>query len=537
VPQAEWLARNRVALVLALLAGEVIALTVRFDSGLARDDLFNRLLGHSRLFLQALTAAAAIAMLLWPRIQQIFEAATRGSTSPHRAWAWLLAHLVALGIFTGLTSVILEGGPKPLLQAIAWAFAWAGMGLMTLSLWFAIWLPPDRWLAMARGGPGFILGGLSGGLAAWGAGTITAEFWRPLGYSTLATVHRLLRIFFRDTVCQPQQFLVGTSNFHVEIAPGCSGFEGIGLTLVLIGMFLWISRNDLRFPQSLLLLPIGVFLSWLANAVRITTLIAMGASGLRDVALSGFHSVAGWLAFIVLGLGLITVARSWSFISREPLPVVSGDASFPSSPYLLPLMALLATSMATKAFEHSDRYYFLRVLAAVWVLWCYRRRYTELRPTFSWQAAALGAVAFVLWMALEDLAPVDAATVSQLTREVSEYSPSWRGLWITFRLVGTIAVVPLAEELAFRGYLTRRLIRPDFWAIPIGTFSWPSFLVSSALFGLLHGRWLAGLIAGMIYALTLYRRRELSDAVLAHAVTNALIAFHVLNTGQWSLWT
>jgi CAAX prenyl protease-like protein len=97
--------------------------------------------------------------------------------------------------------------------------------------------------------------------------------------------------------------------------------------------------------------------------------------------------------------------------------------------------------------------------------------------------------------------------------------------------------VPLAEELAFRGYLTRRLIAPDFECVPLGRFTWASFLVSSALFGALHGRWLAGTLAGMLYALALYRRRNLADPVLAHALTNALLAVHVLATGAWSLWS
>jgi membrane protease YdiL (CAAX protease family) len=56
------------------------------------------------------------------------------------------------------------------------------------------------------------------------------------------------------------------------------------------------------------------------------------------------------------------------------------------------------------------------------------------------------------------------------------------------------------------------------------------------LFGALHARWLAGALAGMLYAVAVYRRGELADAVLAHATTNALIAAYVLATGTWSLW-
>jgi membrane protease YdiL (CAAX protease family) len=51
-------------------------------------------------------------------------------------------------------------------------------------------------------------------------------------------------------------------------------------------------------------------------------------------------------------------------------------------------------------------------------------------------------------------------------------------------------------------------------------------------FGALRGRWLAG----MIFAVTLYRRGKLGDPILAHATADALIAVTVLATGRWALW-
>ena len=80
--------------------------------------------------------------------------------------------------------------------------------------------------------------------------------------------------------------------------------------------------------------------------------------------------------------------------------------------------------------------------------------------------------------------------------------------WVIARVLGSVFVTPVVEELAFRGYLTRRLIAADFKSVPQGTFSWLSFLVSSLLFGLIHERWIAGTIAGMFYAFALYGRRS-----------------------------
>ena len=110
------------------------------------------------------------------------------------------------------------------------------------------------------------------------------------------------------------------------------------------------------------------------------------------------------------------------------------------------------------------------------------------------------------------------------------------GLWLTARVVGSVVTVPIAEELAFRGYLGRRLVDADFDRVSLQTFTWSAFIVTSVLFGVMHGRWLAGTLAGMCYALLLYRRGELGDAISAHAITNAMIAAYVLATGHWLLW-
>ena len=66
----------------------------------------------------------------------------------------------------------------------------------------------------------------------------------------------------------------------------------------------------------------------------------------------------------------------------------------------------------------------------------------------------------------------------------------------------------------------------------------PAFLVSSLLFGAMHGRlWLAGTVAGMAFAAALYRRGALADAVQAHATTNGLLLVYAIVTGRWAVWS
>jgi membrane protease YdiL (CAAX protease family) len=61
-------------------------------------------------------------------------------------------------------------------------------------------------------------------------------------------------------------------------------------------------------------------------------------------------------------------------------------------------------------------------------------------------------------------------------------------------------------------------------------------LVSSLAFGLLHKRLLAGFLAGLCYALAFRARGRLADAVIAHAVTNAVLVLFALLAGAWGLW-
>ena len=116
-------------------------------------------------------------------------------------------------------------------------------------------------------------------------------------------------------------------------------------------------------------------------------------------------------------------------------------------------------------------------LAVAAALWVFRRGYAGLRWSWSWPAVAVGAVVFAVWMALEP-APTG--------RAVGRGRGAWRGsprplaaLWLAARVIGSVVTVPIAEELAFRGYLTRRLIAADFTAVSPGRFTWLSFVVSS----------------------------------------------------------
>lgn len=104
------------------------------------------------------------------------------------------------------------------------------------------------------------------------------------------------------------------------------------------------------------------------------------------------------------------------------------------------------------------------------------------------------------------------------------------------RLAGAALVVPLMEELFWRSFLLRWLVRPDFRRVSLGTFTVQSFLIATVLFGLEHNLWLSGLVAGVAYTALLYRSKNLWSCIVAHGVTNLALGVHVLVTQQWHWW-
>jgi uncharacterized protein len=98
-------------------------------------------------------------------------------------------------------------------------------------------------------------------------------------------------------------------------------------------------------------------------------------------------------------------------------------------------------------------------------------------------------------------------------------------------------VVPPLEEVFYRSFLYRMFVKNDFRAMPLGQFHGLSFVVTSALFGLMHpDRWLAGIFCGLAYQWLVVHKNRLGDAMTAHAITNFLLGLWVVWKGAWSFW-
>ena len=195
-------------------------------------------------------------------------------------------------------------------------------------------------------------------------------------------------------------------------------------------------------------------------------------------------------------------------------------------------MAILAAGILSRAMSSDFEYlYSLRVIAALVVF----ARDPERLATVDWKqqlASARGGcvLVFFIWVVTAHF----LLPASGIPEKLAAMPPALRGFWIMGRLVGGILVVPMAEELAYRGYLMRRLMNADFESVPYASIGWPSLVATALAFGLTHGAlWLPGIASGLAFGLLLVRRGRLGETVAAHASANALIAMTVL--ARWSV--
>lgn len=398
--------------------------------------------------------------------------------------------------------------------------------------------PPAFWWKLPKLAPIEIVIALTGGLCVLWLGTIAQQGWTTLASATLTLSHWFLALYEPNVLLDTEKWLLGVGNFSVFIYGPCSGYEGVVLILTFLSVYLWVFREDLRFPNVLLMLPLGALAIWVLNALRIAILVSIGAHFSPEIALQGFHSQAGWISFLAVTLAAIAISRHVPFFAASPAPsqLPSTRASSPvadrSLAFLAPFMAMLAANIFASAFTPHDHWlYAVKVLAIGATLWWFRDVYRPLVTELSWSSVPVGLAVGALWI-LTDPGRGQETPLGDWIVSV----PAWMvAIWLTLRAVGTVALVPVAEELAFRGFLARWLVSTRFERVDFGQFTPLAFVGSSLAFGLVHERWLAAFLAGAVYALLMYRTKRLSDPIVAHAVTNLAIVVWAGATQQWSL--
>jgi uncharacterized protein len=98
-------------------------------------------------------------------------------------------------------------------------------------------------------------------------------------------------------------------------------------------------------------------------------------------------------------------------------------------------------------------------------------------------------------------------------------------------------LVPILEELFWRGWLPRWIQDPRVDRVPLGQYTPLAFWATALLFAAEHGPfWDVGLLTGIIYNWWMRRTKSLGDLVLVHAVTNLALSLYVIATRSWAFW-
>jgi len=473
----------------------------------------------------ALAGLGLLAMLLAPERRALLQDAGL-RTRP------LLVNLAGVAVFFVPVLLFQEGAGTrnmaPILACWALGLGLAGAGALGMLA------PSARWAALLRARWGMLLACLVAGLVAPYLAQTILPLWR-VGLFSDATFHSVLWLMSSlgsDVTANFAERSIGDDTFRANIAPLCSGVEGMALILFFVSMYLVLFRKELRFPAVLLLYPFGLVASWLLNVVRISLLITIGVNGHPELAVNGFHSHAGWLMFTVLSLVIVGIARFTGYFAAEAQAQRAPLMPFLADPVvaqILPFAVFMASALLANTFANAPALvYPLRALAMAAVLALVLPHLRALPWRLDPLSLAAGLAIGVIWAATS---PPATASDQALSGVLAALPQGEFTLWVLARVLGTVVLVPVIEELFFRAYLLTRLggQPAPIWRLVLAV------AVTSALFGALHDRWALAAVAGAVYALLRLRSGRVTDAILSHATSNAWIAGAAILANDWSL--
>jgi len=444
---------------------------------------------------------------------------------------WIAIHVVAITLLAGLSFAMYTNSVAVSYPVLA--VAWLLSGITACAALFAALAPFSAWARAARNHRAVLLYAIAPALATIIAINLSQSLWKPAAKITFDLVAISLKPILPQLSSDPASLTLDTGRFAVEIAAACSGLEGMGLMLIFCSAWLWFFRREYKFPRALVVIPAALTLTFLLNTVRIAVLVLIGDAGYPNLAIVGFHSQAGWIAFNAVAFAVAIVSRRSPWL-RSAAPSEAALTENPTAPYLVPLMVILAAGMLAHALSAGfELLYPLRLIGAAVALWIYRRRYAQLAWSFSWRAVVVGGLVFAMWLAFDRI----FNTPNPMPDSLSQLPGPARWFWIVSRALAAIVTVPICEELAYRGYLMRRFVSPDFDTLAFRDVPWFALAAAAIIFGISHGGlFVPAILAGAAYGLLAIRTNKLGEAIAAHATTNALLVVAVLVFDQWQLW-
>ena len=188
----------------------------------------------------------------------------------------------------------------------------------------------------------------------------------------------------------------------------------------------------------------------------------------------------------------------------------------------------------------------LKGIAAAGALWIYRRYYPSFTANGMVLAVLYGVVGFILWIFLDQI----QSHFSGLQTILSWLQPGGRVgydpfqgetnaaivAFVGIRILELAIIVPLIEEIFWRGFLSRYLLAEDFENVAPGTFTSFSLAVVTLAFASVHPEFLASIAWCLLANLLYWQTSNLWACVVMHSITNAVLGVYILSSRSWHLW-
>jgi uncharacterized protein len=206
---------------------------------------------------------------------------------------------------------------------------------------------------------------------------------------------------------------------------------------------------------------------------------------------------------------------------------------------IAPFLIFAGLTTLQGRFGDGSRYwiYLIKTLLGAVLIWWMRPFVPEMRWRLSWQAVAVGILVFGIWVGLDSFYPKWGTSEAQWNpHEYFGRNSVLAWFMIIVRLGGVALVVPGLEEVFYRSFMYRYVVRPAFESVSLRCLNWTALTVTAAIFGFAHFEWLAAILCALLYQALVISKGRLGDAMLAHAVTNLLLGLWVVGREAWHFW-
>jgi len=231
--------------------------------------------------------------------------------------------------------------------------------------------------------------------------------------------------------------------------------------------------------------------------------------------------------------------KRFKFNEIEPgMPLSKSLISHPSFRYVAPFTVFMVFTEFQRWVSGPSLFWLYGVksiAAGSLVVLLFAAHRNEIAGRWDLKAVFLGIAVAVVWIAFFYL--LNPETEPAFNPEIFSDRPAY---WVavSVRILGAAIVVPVIEELFWRSFLMRVLIKSDFMEVPMGAYVLKAFWLTVVAFTLVHRfwEWPGTILAGVLYGFYLVKTKNLVGCMIAHGTTNLILGIYVVCSGELRLW-